>query len=147
MNEQEIAHCRGNLALAMAAQGFSYTAIGRALGVSYKRAIQIKNAHECRARNLHRIGLADVIELGGVLLTDHRTLQLVVAPEFENLAWRIATGRLVLPNVRAKPRVLASAKNAHDPGTRVLWGGARRGSAAWPTSALVRLACGRVACS
>jgi len=102
MNEQEIAHCRGNLALAMAAQGFSYTAIGRALGVSYKRAIQIKNAHECRARNLHRIGLADVIELGGVLLTDHRTLQLVVAPEFENLAWRIATGRLVLPNVRAK---------------------------------------------
>ena len=41
-------------------------------------------------------------------------------------------------NVRAKPRVPASAETAHDPGTGVLLCGARRGSAAWPTSALVR---------
>ena len=50
-------------------------------------------------------------------------------------------------NVRAKPRVPASAETAHDPGTGVLLCGAQRGSAAWPTSALVRLASGRVACS
>ena len=79
------------------------------------------------------------------------------------LAWRsswevqqeVAAGTLVSvldafaapPNVRAKPRVPASAETAHDPGTGVLLCGAQRGSAAWPTAALVRLASGRVACS
>ena len=49
------------------------------------------------------------------------------------------------PNVRAKSRVSLIAETAQVPGTEVALRGARRGSAAWPTSALARPAGGRVA--